>query len=286
MVDAMATEVDRVWKHLAKSWVEVRSPLRPARADIERYEQLVSEVLASVVQPRVLLLGVTPELLLMRWPLDTHIVAVERDQAMIDQVYNKYFMYASEGVHLRALQKDWFSLKPDDLFPGGVDLVIGDGCYTQLSASQYATLGEKIQWLMTANGRFIHRFFLKTENESVEKVLSDLEKPFAIDNFSAFKLRFLMACQDSFEEGVLLESVPRVMNKWLELRPWQQVKPQHMTQSEFGQIGAYVGSKRIYTFPSTRELMNGAIAPLRFTNIIHYGQAYELADRCVFGVMK
>jgi len=74
----------------------VGAPLRPSRQDIDLLQRFVAEKhdLAACASPRVVLLGVTPEIATMRWPPETCLLAVDRHLGMIENIWP-----GNESVH-------------------------------------------------------------------------------------------------------------------------------------------------------------------------------------------
>lgn len=251
-----------LWARHAETWEHVRPPLRPSRNDIRIYEELVDDLIGHHKMPRVLLLGCTPELLLMKWPLDTRISCLEQSPAMAERVYGKTAAYMSEDVHARMKIGNWFEAAAI-LGEAQFDLVIGDGCYTQLAADEYAGLGQQIALVMSQEASFVHRFFVKTHDEDPELVLASLMTPFIYESFSDFKLRFLLSKQSSFEEGVRLGDVYEHWHRFNVAASFTGVKPQHYSARERDTIEHYRGSEKRYSFPSGKNIeITKAVAPL------------------------
>lgn len=280
----MASEIDHFWKRQAQSWEHIKSPLRPSRADIEMFERLSLHALGTKACSRVVVLGVTPEILLMNWPEDTFLIAVERSREMVENVYSRAARHAPENLHLRSIVGHWQDL-PELLKDDPVDLVIGDGCYTQLTSDQYTPVTEAIRSSLKSGGAFIHRFFIKREQEDASAVLADLAQPFKVDNFSAFKLRLLMACQQSFEEGVVLGEVCKAFENWTGDNGFERIKPQRFSQREMETILNYWASQQRYTFP-THEELRAAIEGVMHLDSARSGGAHELRERCVMLTMS
>lgn len=259
---AAPTEHTGLWARHAEAWEHVRPPLRPSARDIMIYEDGVAHLIGQCKMPRVLMLGCTPELLLMKWPLDTRITCLEQSPAMAEKVYRKTVAYMSEDVHSRIKGGNWFNAAA--MFgPGEFDLVIGDGCYTQLVAEEYAGLGQQLSMVMAPHAHFIHRFFVKVHDEDPESVLATLTRPFCYESFSEFKLRFLLSKQRSFQAGVRLSDVYDHWHSFNVAAAFTGVKPQHYSSRERDTIEHYRGSEKRYSFPraSNFDLMK-AIAPL------------------------
>lgn len=295
------------WSRLARNWEHVRAPLRPARADIGCYERLVEGLLGDLVEarrmPHVLLMGVTPEILLMKWPEDTHIVAVDKNPGMIEQVYRVAERYSPETVHARVVCANWRDL-PEVLDSKKVDLVIGDGCFTQLEFEEYPVVAKAINEVLTPNGRFVHRFFLRAQEhaleDSAERVLAQLEEPFAVENFSAFKLQLLMALAGANQKvdpcngaTVAVADAYDSYEQWLSRRAWNKVAPQHFTDEELDTLSCYLGSLQRYTFPTwnddgSEHEIPALLAPLVYLENEMYRAKgpYELSNCCITAVFR
>lgn len=79
------------------------------------------EIFGSAGEKRAWLLGVTPEIVAVRWLREVQLVAIERVQAMID------FWWAGNPDSQWAVFADWARAPfADQIF----DFVIGDGCLT------------------------------------------------------------------------------------------------------------------------------------------------------------
>src|SRR4051794_34579164 len=100
------------WGSLAGVWKQVASPLRPTAEDQQNYLRLAQPWIDRHGAPRVLLLGVTPEIYRLPWPAGTDFLAINRSAAMIEQVW--------PGSREQALEADWLDLP---LAAGSRDLV-------------------------------------------------------------------------------------------------------------------------------------------------------------------
>ena len=75
------------WAAIARQWKQLGPPLRPVAQDIGFYWNAAEKWVRERGAPRVLLLGVTPELYHLPWPKGTDLLAVDRSQAMIETVW-------------------------------------------------------------------------------------------------------------------------------------------------------------------------------------------------------
>jgi SAM-dependent methyltransferase len=212
----------------------------------------------------VLLLGVTPELFAMRWPLTT-VVAVDRSQEMLDLVWP-----GSRGAARRAA---WTALP---LRAASCDIVLCDGGLHLLRypTEQQALVAELCR-VVPPGGACVFRLFVPPANrEPVEAILADLRADQPLD-INVIKLRMAMALQSSPDEGV------RVRDVWHAI---SAVAPdgarQGWSAGEMATLDAYRHSDAVYSFVTVDEVEalfgwrgSFALESVRFAT-------YELGDRC------
>lgn len=235
-------------------------------------ERLAGEVAATGGQGlRALLLGVTPELVVMRWPAGTRLLSVDRCMDMIRGVFPAEALSPTR----RVVRGDWLRLPVAD---GGVDLVVGDGCHTLLeSPGGYRAFGREVCRVLRPGGRFVSRLFVRPEeSEPVEQVLGDLAGG-RIGNFHVFKWRLAMALHDGLDRGV------RVGDIW-ECWHGAGIEPRALAarlgwpEEEIRTIEAYRDAGARYTYPTLGEARQ-ALAPHFEELACHFGD-YELGERC------
>ena len=285
---------DPIWAKHADSWQYVTAPLRPCLEDMQMYQERAFERLAGIGMPRVLLLGCTPELLLMEWPPDTKITCIEQSKAMAQKVYEPTRIYVDDYVHTRLKIGNWLRLS-EYFSPGEFDLVIGDGCYTQLSAAEYSVLGRQIEAVAAPGCVFLHRFFVVPETWMLSDVLvapitsnyvlDQLKHPFHCTSFSALKLRLMVSMQDSFHDGVCLGDVYEAWAKFTSQNPMVAVKPQHFLARERDTIEHYRKSKKRYTFPgASLSQMSRVVYPLTLSGLQQ--PAYPMGSYCRLATLQ
>jgi hypothetical protein len=191
------------WPKIARQWEQVGLPLRPAAEDLAICAEAVEEWMRSHGAPRVLLLGVTPELYHLPWPEGTDLLAVDRTQAMIDAVW--------PGPPATVLCSDWLDLA---LPEGCRDIVLCDGglhfaAYPREQRRLVRLLGD----MLSDGGLCIFRLFVPpSQRESPDAVLAALLEG-QIPSLNALKLRLWMALLESAEKGVALATVWRTVHE-------------------------------------------------------------------------
>lgn len=259
------------WNQHAKQWQWIGSPLRPADQDIRALEQALQRWHEAhrAPAPQAILLGVTPEIALMRWPPGTRLVAVDHSQAMIREIW--------PGARLgyTALRAGWPTLP---LLDNSQDIVVGDGCFSALSyPGEYQAAVRAVRRVIRAHGIFLMRFYIRPEvGEPVAAVIDDLLRG-RVGNFHVFKWRLAMALHGSLDEGVRLADI------W---DAWHAAVPAPAPlAARLGwplravlTIDAYRGVATRYTFPTLAEA-RAAMAD-SFAEIECCLPGYELGERC------
>ena len=255
------------WSKVARQWHRVGPPLRPAAEDIQVLEKFVGR--AKVKHPRVLLLGVTPEITAMNWPDGTRLLAMDRSIDMIE--------YAWAGSNLREAHVacgDWRNLPLTD---HSRDIIVGDGCLAVFDFPKNfnATL-ECLHRVLRPGGLFSHCFFLRPEQgEQAEQVFDELLAG-RIGNFHLFKWRLAMSLHGRIEDGVRLGDI---WNCWHAAMPDPEVLARRLDWplETITTIDAYRNIDTRFTFFTLGEARR-AMAPA-FKELDRYEPEYESGER-------
>jgi hypothetical protein len=267
---------DRLWTNMVQHWQQFGPPLRPSPQDIEFFKDATKEWITHHGPPRVLLLGVTPEIYHLPWPEETTLLAVDHTQAMIDTVW--------PGPKESVQCADWLALS---LPKNSRDIVLCDGGLQLLAyPCEQQQLVHVLRDVLSDNGMCILRLFVPpARRESSNAVIQDLLAG-KISSLNILKLRLNMSLQESAAEGVELGTVWRLIH---EVAPdlkglaakigWPL---EHMLA-----INAYQGSSARYyfvTFDQVSELFCGSLGG--FTVYRRHSPSYELGERCPTIVLR
>jgi SAM-dependent methyltransferase len=185
------------WERFARNRSLNDPPVRPCLEDLAFCWEDANEWTEKRGTPRVLLLGVTPELYTLPWPKGTDFRAVDRTQAMIDALW--------PGPKESAQCADWLSM---DLPEGSRDVVLCDAGLHMLTypRGQHALI-RRLHRILSDEGLCIFRLFvLPSQPETPDLVMRDLLDG-EISNLSVLKLRLFMSMHNNAEEGVRLGEV-------------------------------------------------------------------------------
>ena len=269
---SVAEQSARFWERQWLWWDRVAPPLRPAAQDIEILRRLIAEgcVARGCIQPRAVLLGVTPEIASMHWPKGTSLLAIDRSQGMIDNVWPK-----QPFTGARVVSGEWTRMP---LAAGSCDVVTGDGCFSQLPYPEgYDALVQELRRALKPGGLFAMRAFVRLEPaESVEELLSELNAG-GIRNFHVFKWRLNMALQPTIAAGVRLRDIwDTFMEKFG--GPANLATQRNWPFEVVETIHAYREANALYTYPTLSELRDRLSTC--FSEIACVYPTYEMGDRC------
>jgi SAM-dependent methyltransferase len=268
------------WIDHAAQWQRFGHPLRPCPQDVQFYEHSIRDFTtkAANCHPlRAVLMGVTPEIVLMQWPPGAQIIAIDRCKTMISAVWP-----AKTNSSARVVLGDWRNIP---LATSAFRIVLGDGCFTSLSyPDEYHLIARNLQRILSPGGKAILRVFVRPdENEGVEPVLSDLRSG-RIGSFHACKLRLAMALHGpTAGDGVGLDEVWKA---WSETgrKALERSGSQRWPPDVLATIDSYRGTPGRYTFPTLAEFLQ-AFADAFEEEACHFG-GYELAERCPLLVLR
>ena len=260
-----------VWKHHSAQWAQVGSPLRPTEEDTRIMLMLsapafsINEDISSVV-----VLGVTPEVVQLPWPIHTHVVAYDHSTDMIASVWQPHFQNPSSVQQVR-----WQSMPLSD---ESVDLVIGDGCLSVLPcADDYRGVFAEVARVLKPPGRLVLRCFLRPEqSESIADVVTAVFSG-KIGSFHTLKWRVAMAIKPDLEFSVAVADIHAAFESHFPDRQ-QLAFSTGWSREAINTIDAYKGTDVRYTFPTMSELKPLLLPFFDIVEVRH--GSYELAERC------
>jgi hypothetical protein len=165
-------------------------------------EEAVGAWRGQGASPRVLLLGVTPELYRLPWREGTDFLAVDRTMEVIEAVW--------PGPREAVRCEDWLEMK---LPAASRDIVLCDGGLNLLAyPEEQQQLASILREVLAEEGLCILRLFVRpAETETRDAVLADLMAG-QIPNMNVLKLRLWAALQESPSLGVELDTVWRTVH--------------------------------------------------------------------------
>ena len=200
-----------LWDQIADLWRLFGPPIRPVADDLAVYQEIVDRATASIeVPPRVLLLGVTPELYRLCWPADARVFALDSSAPMIEAVW--------QGPPDMAVAGSWTAMPFADQ---SFTLLLCDAGVGLLDPVGQGELLTEVQRVLAPGGTFAVRLFApQGRTGTVAEIFEDLDDG-CIPTLDALKLRLWGALQQNPVEGVRPSEVAR---RILEARgPWDRL---------------------------------------------------------------
>lgn len=267
----MVRNASDVWVNQSRQWDLVGSPLRPGPEDQTARKILMDRWSGPGEPDLAVILGVTPEITRMPWPVQTRVLAIDISPNMIGRVWS-----SDRTGPDRAICADWLQLP---LAPDSVDFVASDGCFGVLRyPDQHVALLRSLRRTLREDGLFVFRIFVQPESsETRESIYGDVMEE-ATGSFHAFKLRLLMAAQQNSATGVCTGDV---WNSWTSDGPGAEslASRRHWPMAQISTIEAYRNQTSTYFFPTADEIRN-LLAEEGFIELQCLTPSYKLGDRC------
>jgi SAM-dependent methyltransferase len=191
-----------LWKPLAEFWQRQPMPIRPAPEDTRLCEDKIREWHAGGdgKPPRVLVLGVTPETVLMRLPAGSRLLAVDFSTSMIRKVWP-----GNGRADLGVVCGEW-SVMP--VAAAACDVALADGIFTTCPyPAGYLAIVAELRRVLRPGGLFLVRVFSrKPAGDSVDAIFDDLCAG-RCGSLDHFRWRLGVAMQNDITRGVRLGDV-------------------------------------------------------------------------------
>lgn len=260
------------WPRHARQWALVGPPLRPCAEDTAVVEAAVAAWAGATGHPpRALVLGVTPELVGMRWPAGSAVTAIDRSAAMIAAMRR-----ADLSAAATALQADWRALP---CTAASVDVAVGDGSLSCLAfPGDYHRFAGELARVLVPDGELVLRLFASpVARETLDEVAAALAAR-GIASFHAFKWRLAMAIAGGGD--VAVADIARAFDRVVPDAAARAALAVHTgwPLAVIATIDAYRGSDLVYSFPTRGDAV-AALAP-HFTVRAGHAPTYELGERC------
>lgn len=258
------------WEDRALQWDTMEPPLRPCPKDTAIMRRLVDEWYGSAGNrsPRVLILGVTPEIATMPWPGGTRLLAVDSSPGMIRHVWP-----GRSWPNAAVVQGNWLAMP---VRSGSSDVVIGDGFLSNMSYPEgYRAVKEELRRVVRPDGILALRLFGRRDPSEWPAEVVESMRAGLIGSFSAFRLRLMISVQKDLASGVKLADVWEAWHEGVQ-------EPETVARAFGWPPGAvkimerYRGVQVAVTYPTVEELAD-VFSP-EFSLAGCFYPEYELGD--------
>jgi len=265
-----STDQRGIWRKHSGHWGKVGAPLRPGPQDGALMMAAINADLARSPAGRVLVLGVTPEIIQLPWPPSVQLQAFDHSAEMIASVWQPHPQVASS-----AQQASWQSLP---LAAQSVCAAVGDGSLNALPEllSYEEVLRELARVLQPGALLCLRYFALPPVRESLLEVGAALAAG-EVQSFHALKWRIAMAVCEGPTFSVALPVIRAAFEALFPDRDSLAVAtgwPREVIDT----IDAYQGVLTRYTFADL-DTLQALCAPWFTLEAVACGD-YELAGRC------
>lgn len=263
------------WAALAAGWELSGPPLRVSDEDLAAYREVVAQW-AGERPPRVLLLGVTPEIYRLPWPQGTDFLAADRQEAMIEAVW--------PGPRDLVLHEDWTELSLAD---GARDIVVCDGGFHLLAYPEgQIRLVRSLARVLAEGGVCALRLFVPpVPAENPGAVLTDVRTG-RVPSVNALKLRLGMALQGDPVAGIELGRIWDTFRRELPDTETAQ-RATGWPAAEVRSLDAYRDSRSRYHFVGLEEVKSlFCEEPGGFVVESLRVPTYDLGERCPLLVLR
>jgi SAM-dependent methyltransferase len=206
MIKSLKPEPEQInhWVEFARLWDYMTPPFRPSEEDVEVFKSHLNNWVKNYGSPRVLLLGVTPEIYHLPWPKGTDFLAVDHNPAMIERVW--------PGPKEKVLCCNWLNLK---LPEGSRDIIFCDGGLHLLAyPKEQKQLVRIIRKFISPCGIVIFRLFVLPSIPESPFTLAREFMEGKIFNLNLFRLRLAMSFQNNSTRGVELIKVGEFIDEF------------------------------------------------------------------------
>jgi SAM-dependent methyltransferase len=253
---------------IAARWSHFGPPLRPSPDETAVVQRAASRLDAGA---RVVVLGLTPEIIACQWPADVKLSAVDHSPKMMEALWPP----ERGPANAEAILADWCEMP---IAPGTVDLVGGDGCYILLPfPGGYDALSHSVSRALKPGGTYVIRVFLRPDRpESVADIARAVGAG-DVGSVHALKLRLLAALHGASGAGTLLDDVWQAW-KTMPPLPAMRAGTQGWTAEEITGIESYGGMTARYYLPTLAEFRQ--CTGHYFEEIECAFGSHELGERC------
>ncbi|HBH52332.1 MAG TPA: hypothetical protein DDY91_10605 [Planctomycetaceae bacterium] len=256
------------WRTISHRWSLVGSPLRPTREDQEMFARSLR--LPGGVPRHPLILGVTPELSALPWPIGSEVRAVDCSRDMIQAIW--------PGDMSAVVQADWRTLP---FSPGTFDTVLCDGGLHLLGYPEgHRQLVDSVAGVLGPLGKWAIRLFSLAADGELPETVWQLMEAGRLGSFHEFKLRLLMSLQESPALGVQVdraydEICGRCRGDWDQL-----ARQTGWPLSEIQTLESYRGSPNRYHFLTEQQSLAALTGEGQFRLVERLSGTYPMAERC------
>ena len=182
----MAEDTDP-WQASAIYKAKKRPPWFPSAEDGRFMLEAAAPALANAgANAKILVLGVTPEIVQLDWRGAGELIAADSSDSMVDALWQP-----NPLLHSRVIRNDWSTLPLPDQ---SIAVITGDGSLNAISAFEgYDGVLRELARVLRPDGALIIRFFMKRRPAVNPEAVVEAAMQGAFPSTASFRMAFLMA---------------------------------------------------------------------------------------------
>jgi SAM-dependent methyltransferase len=171
------------WRTVAKRWQEIPAPMHPWQSEIKIYQRLAYQVLKNVRNPRILILGATPEMRDIAHNIrNSEVTCVDIDMNMI-LAMGQLLKNPDKAKQETWIRSNWVTVP---LLEGNYDLILGEAVLGNVGRELWPNFLNHLKNILRPNGHFITRIVAHDLGDWHGKTLEEV-----FDYASAHRLNFM-----------------------------------------------------------------------------------------------
>ena len=268
--EKMSETQEAVWQSHSAQWSLVGAPLRPSPCD----GSLMLDLLASTFARRptgceIAVLGVTPEVVQLAWPVGTRLHAFDCSEEMLAAVWAP-----NARIHSSVTRAYWQALP---LPSGQFDAVVGDGSLNALpSLTDYRAVLQELWRVTSPEAHLVLRCFVRPQVPDSLLSLKQAVRAGKIGSFHVLKWRLAMMLSDKADGTVVVGAVHEMFEQ--EFDRQQLALATGWPSAVIDTIDAYRAKPTVYTFPTFSQLASIGEGLWAAEHVAT--ASYELASSC------
>jgi len=240
----MSNRTKKMWEQTAKFWKKVKPTYKPSKVEIARFDKYLTQVRKIISQPRILVLGVTPEIRKLLNKRKCDVTCLDNNLVMIkamNQIVEK------KNPQEKIVLGSWLKMP---FYDGSFDLVISDHPTSSLKAKDFARFFQEIRRVLSKKGHFIIDIHINarlekfTLDDYIEKYKQNKSWWQNFDNQVFTQYKVVMGYLEYYNR-ITYRSQWGKLDRLLRLRH----EKGKLTNIEYRDLTCKLGETNIYTFP-------------------------------------
>ncbi len=260
----MSHKIKKMWEETAQFWRKTKPTYRPSKIEIQLFEKYLQKVCKVFLNPKVLVLGVTPEIrnLLSRYKCS--VALLDNNPVMIKAMNS---LIRKKNPREKITLGDWLKMPFAD---GSFHLIMSDHPTSSLMYDQFTDFFREISRVLTKKGFFIVDIHVNAQlkSKSLEEYIQTYQNKKKwwknFDNQVFTQYQVIMGNSSFYNPQTF-----RCQWGKLDRMIHQKFEAGKLNRKEFHDLSCKLGETNVYTFPP-KSAVNSIIQ--RYFRIISNNQ--------------